>query len=319
MNRPPVESLAVIVALTDPATPHLEASLARFADEVGPLGEVLLVDASGESRVEGLARRFANVRVIRRPFGRLAPMLWRDGLLATEAALVAFSTAQMVPRSGWLAALIDKLSESNSAGVGGPIEPGSNLLATDRAVALLRFSGYFPPLPDLDRVDPPGDNALYCRDRLMEVESAWLEGFWEVDVHRALRDRGHSLTMAGSAVITFEGGIGLASMARQRVAHARRYGAGRSKGLGTMARLVRVAVCPLVPLLLCGRIFAELRARGMALAPWLTALPGLVALASAWAIGEAVGTWRGEVRRPDSPPTTPDSDDPIRDPLTQLV
>lgn len=96
--------------------------------------------------------------------------------------------------------------------------------------------------------------------------------------------------MAGSAVLTYEGGIGLASMVRQRLAHARRYGAGRSKGLGTPARLARVAVSPLVPPLLCGRIVAALRARKMPLTPWLRAWPGLVTLASAWAIGEAVGT-----------------------------
>ncbi len=150
---------------------------------------------------------------------------------------------------------------SNAAGVGGPIEPGSKLSATDRAVALLRYSGYFPPLPDLTCVDPPGDNALYRREPLMAVRSSWLEGFWEVDVHQALRERGYALTMAGSAVLTYEGGIGLASMVRQRLAHARRYGAGRSKGLGTPARLARVAVSPLVPPLLCGRIVAALRAR----------------------------------------------------------
>ncbi len=290
MSRLPVETLAVVVALTDPATPRLGASLARFADEAGPTGEVLLVDASGDPAADGLARRFANVRLIRKPAGRLAPELWRDGLLATGADLVAFSTAQMTPREGWMVALRDKLAGSDAACVGGPIEAGSGLSATDRAVALLRYSGYFPPLPDPDRVEPPGDNALYRRDRLMEVESAWVDGFWEVDVHRALRDRGHSLAMAGSAVVTFEGGVGLASMARQRLIHARRYGAGRSKGIGAMARLARVAACPLVPPLLCGRIAAALKARGMGLAPWLPAVPSLLVLASAWAIGEAAGT-----------------------------
>ena len=123
-------------------------------------------------------------------------------------------------------------------------------------MALLRYSGYFPPLPDRPRgSSPPGDNALYRRDRLMEVESSWADGFWEVEVHRALRDRGEILAMAEDAVVTFEGGVGLSSMIRQRWAHARRYGAGRSKGLGTMARLARVAACPMVPPLLLGRIW----------------------------------------------------------------
>src|SRR5205823_4615322 len=105
---------------------------------------------------------------------------------------------------------------------------GGDLSATDRAVALLRYSGYFPPLPDPSRVDPPGDNALYRCDRLMDVESSWVDGFWEVEVHRALRDRGEILSMAEDAVVTFEGGLGLTSMIRQRWSHARHYGSGRS-------------------------------------------------------------------------------------------
>lgn len=314
MNRPDQDlNVSVIVASTAP-TPALGASLARFADEVRPLGEVVLVDASGDPAVEGLALGFAGVRVIRRPIGRLAPELWRDGLLATRAPLVAFSTAQMIPRRGWLAALTARLRSTGAAGVGGPIEPGPRLSPTDRAVALLRYSGYFPPLPGPSGSEPPGDNALYRRDRLMEVESSWIDGFWEVDVHRALRDRGHSLAMAEDAVVTFEGGVGLTAMARQRWAHARRYGAGRSGGLGRSARLARVAACPIVPPLLCGRIVAALRARGLALTPWLPAAPELAVLASAWALGEAAGTWRGR-RYPE----VSIGDDRINEPMTELA
>ncbi len=298
--RPPSESLAVavVVASTD-AHPGLEAHLARFAAEAGPRGEVILVDSSGGASAEGVVARFANVRLLRRPAGRLAPALWRDGLLATEAPLVAFTTSRMLPGPGWLAALAGRLRSAGAAGVGGPIAAGGRLSATDRAVALLRYAAYFPPLPDASRVEPPGENALYRRDRLSEVEAAWADGFWEAEVHRALRGRGHSLVMAVAdpAVVTFEGGVGLAAMIRQRLAHARRYGAGRSAGLGVGARLGRVAAAPLVPPLLAGRIVAALRARGMGLGTWLTSAPGLAVLASAWAVGEAVGTWRG---RPDS-------------------
>jgi hypothetical protein len=304
------ESQAIVVALTDPATPTLAKGLARFADEAGPLGEVLLVDASGRSNCAEIAGQFSNVRVIPRPVGRLAPLLWRDGLLASDADLVAFTTAQMIPRPGWLEALKAALRETGAAGVGGPIEPGSRLSSTDRAVALVRYSGYFPPLPGSPPIGPPGDNALYRRERLMEVESAWVDGFWEVDVHHALRDRGDTFAMADSAVVCFEGGIGLRSMVRQRVRHARRYGAGRSQGLATTARLARVLASPLVPPLLCGRIVRALRARGMALRPWLGSLPSLLVLASSWAIGEAVGTWFGgsgllELARPIAPSPRP--------------
>jgi hypothetical protein len=287
MNGLPDESLAIVVALTDPALPHLGEALTRFAEEAGPGGEVLLVDASGSPEGDRWAEPFANLRVIRRPVGRLAPSLWRDGLLTTDADLVAFTTAQMVPRRGWIEALKTRMRETGAAGVGGPIEAGPGLNSTDKAVALLRYANYFPSSP---QTNPPGDNALYRRDLLMVVQSSWRDGFWEVEVHKALRNRNESLAMADRAIVTFVGGVRLASMAAQRFRHARRYGMGRSTGLGAMARLARVAAAPLVPALLCVRIVKALRARGMALVSWLPALPPLIGLASAWAIGEAVGT-----------------------------
>ena len=306
MSRTSAGTQAIVIALTDPSTPALGESLARFAEEAGPLGQVILVDASGRTEAADLARSLGNVRVIQQPVGRLAPLLWRDGLLATDAEVVAFTTAQMIPGPGWLVALRKRLRDTGAAGVGGPIEPGLRLSKIDRAVALLRYSSYFPPLTDSPRIDPPGDNSLYRRDRLMEVESAWRDGFWEVDVHRALRDRGHSFAMAGSAVVTFVGGIGLCPMVRQRVRHARRYGACRSNGLGTMARLARVVASPLVIPLLCSRIVRSLRVRGRALTPWLGCSPSLLSLASAWAMGEAVGLSFGVRRMPEpSGPVAP--------------
>ena len=63
----------------------------------------------------GVGRVFANVRVIRRPVGRLAPELWRDGLNATDSPLVAFSTAAIVPAPGWLDAMLARLAETGAA------------------------------------------------------------------------------------------------------------------------------------------------------------------------------------------------------------
>ena len=351
MNLRPREPLAIVVALADPATPGLDAGLARFAEEAGPAGKVVLVDASGTADGADLASRYANVRVIERSRGTLAPVLWRDGLLAADAALVAFTTAQMVPTSGWIAALRARMRATGAAGVGGPIEAAPGLSSTDRAVALLRYANYFPagdscvnggagrpPTPALprkggggqkrrgirlrlspsplagegrgggasvasqdhdsnpspSRIDPPGDNALYRREALLAVAPSWRDGFWEVEVQRALRRIGETLAMADErAVVAFGGGIGLPPMVVQRFRHARRYGAGRAAGLGATARLARAARAPLVPPLLCGRIARALRARRMAWRPWIPGLPPLLVLATAWAIGEAFGTCAG--------------------------
>ena len=298
MSRP---DLAIIVALTGPAGPGLAENLARFVEEAGPRGEVVVVT----SGLAGISPK-AGARVIGRSSGRLAPELWRDGLLETDSAFVAFTTARMRPRPGWLAALRDRIEATGAAGVGGPIAPGAGLSSVDRAVALLRYANYFPPLPGRAAIEPPGDNALYRRDQLIRVRSSWADGFWEAEVHRALRDEGESLAMAEGAVVDFEGGDGLRAMIGQRFRHARRYAAGRSSGLGPAARSIRVAASPLVPPLLGWRIARSLRDREIGLAPWLAAGPAWLALATSWAIGEVLGTWVGgpvATPRPERPNT----------------
>ena len=78
---------------------------------------------------------FPEVQVIARRPGSLVPELWRDGLNATSEPLILFTTAQMIPARGWLAALLRCLENANAAAVGGPIEAADDLTAIDRAVS----------------------------------------------------------------------------------------------------------------------------------------------------------------------------------------
>jgi hypothetical protein len=277
--------LAVIVSAID-ARATIGASLARWREEAD---EVILVNASRDGTADEAETDFPDIRVLCRPAGRLAPELWRDGLDATDAALVAFTTAAMVPAPGWRGAMLDRIDATGAAVVGGPIAPGYNLSATDRAVYLLRYASYLPPLPEDSSIEPPGDNAVYRRDRLEGHEALWARGFWEAEIHRALRVRGERLALSSEASVAYQGGARLAPTFRQRFAHARHYGASRGGRMGPTERLARSAAAAAVPAVLLGRIAAALVARGERLGPWVSALPPLLLLLAAWATGEARG------------------------------
>lgn len=286
--------VAVVVASIE-ARATIAASLRRFVEEAGARGEVVLVDASSDGTADEAERTAPSVRVVRQAPGRLAPELWAEGLRVTRAPLVAFSTAQMIPSPGWLAALRDRLEAEGAAVAGGPIEPSRGLSAADRALYLQRYVHYMPPLPEPagGRVEPPGDNALYRREALAGLEPLWERGFWEVEVHRQLRQRGARLAMAADAVVRFHGGTRLGLAVRQRQAHARHYAADRARQMRHGERLGRSAAAPIVPAILLRRIAATLAARGQAFRPWLAALAPLSLLLAAWSIGEAAGTWLG--------------------------
>lgn len=288
--------VSVVIASIE-ANATIAASLARFVEEVGVQGEVILVDASSDGTADLAQTLFPGLRILRNPPGTLAPELWRDGLNASRSPWVAFSTAQMIPARGWLESLGECLESTGAAAVGGPIDPAPRLSAADRAVYLLRYVNYLRPLPKVSQVEPPGDNALYRRESLEGLEALWEAGFWEAEIHRRLRERGARLAMAGEAAVEFQGGGGLGLALRQRRDHARHYGAARGGRMSRSERLLRSAATPLVPAFLIRRIAAALAKRGRGIGPWLTAVPSLSLLLAAWSAGETTGTWLGPPAR----------------------
>jgi hypothetical protein len=289
------ERVAVIVAATD-AHAIAREGLARFVVEVAGRGEVILVESSRRGDEEVV---LPGLRHLRRPPGRLAPELWAVGLDATDAPLVAFSTAAMVPGPGWLEALLDRLGETGAAAVGGPIAPGPGLSAFDHAVFLHRYARYIDPIEG-GEIEPPGENALYRRDRLEALGRPWRRGFWEAEVYPQLRARGERVVMAGDAIVTFAGGSRPAATLLHRLAHARRYAAGRARGRGLAYRIGRTIAAPVVPAVLLARI-----ARARRAAPdrirWAmpTLRPSLAIVLMAWALGEVAGLWLGPDERDD--------------------
>jgi hypothetical protein len=300
MSRELSERTTVVVASVD-AEATVLSSLAGFLDETKPNDEVILVDASRDGTVPIVERAYPEIRILRHPRGRLVPELWAAGLRVASTPYVAFSTAQMRPRRGWLTALFERLAATRSAGAGGSIAPGRGITLSDRALYLLRYAQYLPPVPTSARFEPPGDNALYVRNRLASVEKVWREAFWEVEVHRALRARGEALTCAPDAEVEFLGGTDFGSAVAHRLAHARNYGFGRVRGRAWGHRLARSVAFPMVPPLLLSRILRSLRSRGEPLEPWLPALPRLMVLLSVWSLGEAQGACFGPpLRRLDA-------------------
>jgi hypothetical protein len=288
---------AVVLASID-AVETFRGSLERWLLEMDGRGEVIVVDASRDGTADEVARWFPQVRLLRRPPGSLVPELWRDGLEATDASVVAFSTTQMFPAEGWRKTMLERLEETGAAAVGGPILRPTDVAELPKRAALYlhRYVHYLRPLINPEGVEPAGDNAVYLRDRLDGLESLWTAGFWEVEIHRALRARGEHLTLSEGAVRLY--GIGpWGGLLWQRYTHARHYGVSRGQHLGTAARLARIVAAPVVPAVLLHRIIAALRARRQSLLPWLPALPYLLSLLVAWSLGEARGMSQGLLTR----------------------
>ncbi len=281
----------VVLAAVEPGE-ELAPSLLGFRRELGDRGDLIVVTACESDVSERIRSIDAAARVVVCASGTLVPELWAAGLRSSEARFVATSTARMVPRTGRLQAMLDRLIETGAAGVGGPIEPSDELARFDRAVYLHRYLNYKSPCDVSDAFDPPGDNAMYRRDRLDRVRGSWSEGFWEVEVHRALRRLGDRLTFEASAGVIFMGGESRAPLLRVRIRHASRYAYERSRGCRRAMTIGRLGATPLVGPLLLGRVLKTMMKKGMRIAPWVGSAGDLIALKGAWTWGEFGGLVR---------------------------
>ena len=248
--------------------------------EASALRAEVIVAAPAGSREADLAR--GGAALVEVPGDPVTPVLWKAGIDAAGGDLLALTIAQCVPQPGWLPALCNALAP-DSAAAGGPIVLGSRRPSVVAAYHL-RYSPFRLPFDRHEARDVPGDNAVYRRTALEAVAEAWRDGFWENEVHVALRARGEPLLLDPRPRTALRTVGGAAAFSRQRFRHGRAYGAWRA---ATGARRVRALLAPLVPAVMVGRIVQRLTPADRPL--FVKALPFLALYLSAWTAGETLG------------------------------
>jgi hypothetical protein len=217
----------------------------------------------------------------------LVPELWSAGIRAAKGDIVALTIASMVPAPDWIQA-IRREHEGHDA-VGGAIEPGPDLRASDWAEYFCRYAQDMLPFQSHPCLDLPGDNAAYKLAVLEQVEDAYRDGFWEPVVHRRLAARGVQPWHSPEVVVHHGRSAGWAGFLRQRLAHGRAHGRQRGARFGMLRNVAGVAGSPLVPALLVYRAAREVIGRRRFRFRLVIALPYLLLFGLAWAVGEARG------------------------------
>lgn len=291
-------ALSIVVASVESGR-RIDAALASLAAAAAPLaGELLVMDASRDDSAIRAARR-AGVVVQRFPVGTLVPDLWAAGIRAARGEVVAITTAHTVVPPDWARILVDALASPAVGGVGGPMTLAASASRVDAAVFFLRYAAFL----ETQVADGPvsgeiaGDNAAYRRADLLADPETLRHGFWELPFHQQLRRRGLRLEIRHAAWAEFGHAFPLATIAAHRFRHGREYGATRVT-TGGRSRLATLALAPLVPPLLVWRALRRVQADPAHRGRLPGALPALVALAAAWATGEALGALAGDAPRP---------------------
>ncbi len=278
------ETPVVSVVIAHPrADAVLERTIAAHRAELGALDELLVVLGEGENE------------------GALTPELWRQGLAGARGVFVRLTIGSFVPEPGWRAALLSAHAGGADA-VGGAMLPGDRLRARDWAIFFQRYRNYRPPFELRSVSDVPGDHASYRRSVLEETADLWRAAFWERDVNRELHRRGRSLVMEPRFRARYEGRESARLHIAHRFRHGIQFGRERLRGAGADRRLLFALAFLLPGAVFLLRIARESLSRPGSLAPFLRALPWLLAFVGAWSFGEWIGALRGPPEEPAGVP-----------------
>src|SRR5437764_3751985 len=127
--------------------------------------EVLLAATPGD---RDLVVTGVPVRVVRGGAGALVPELWGVALLEARGSIVAVTITACIPDADWLDAIAAAHRDAPADGIGGVIDvaPGAGLV--DRALHLVRYTPYLPPVAAGSVPEIAGDNGTYTRAALDE-------------------------------------------------------------------------------------------------------------------------------------------------------
>lgn len=220
---------------------------------------------------------------------------------------MALTESWMVPCERW----VDSLREvhrafPDAAVVGGPID-----FACDGDTARrVEWADYFSEYGEhaagpSDSRDAPlttrisGANCSYKRWALEACGDLVERAAWETPIHQRLIERGHEMRRAAAARVCYRRPARFGELLRGRFQHGRGHGAERLQAAPWIARLARGAAAPLVPGVLLWRLWRGLPPAGDLRRRFLAALGWTLALTTAWALGEAAGSWFGPGKATD--------------------
>jgi hypothetical protein len=283
MSNSSADRVTVVIASNAPPA-RLSACLDALADQRDDAVEVLVHEAR-ESPAE-LRTRFPWAQFTLSQ-GSLVPELWRDGFRSATGDVVAFTIAQMVPAPDWIAA-IRRLTVDHEA-IGGAIDPGAGLRLSDWAEYFCRYARDMRPFAAHVNSDLPGDNVVFSKRRLDEIEPALETGYWEVIAHPALEQRGVVLWHTPELVVAMGRSAGFTAFAHQRLEHGRLYGHQRGANFSPVRNAVGVVAAPVVPILMTLRVYRRVFRKGRNRMRALAAFPVIAAYSVVWAYAEARG------------------------------
>jgi hypothetical protein len=213
------------------------------------------------------------------------------GVSATRSEWVALLEDTCEISGSWLAAVKEIARRSDLAAVGGPVVIDTALSPRTMALACMEYGEFAPECATevaQARLQPAariaGLNLLYRRDALPPLAPG--EGLIETEVNAAIREKGGRIAVHPALRVTYCAEDHASATLCSRYVHGRIYGGGQRAQCSIPARVLAIAKCAALPLLLFARAAGALPP---AYRRRFRAWGWTLAFALAWSAGEGVG------------------------------
>lgn len=291
--------LSVVICVVSDAR-HLEGCLAALSRQVNfPAIEIIVPHDGRENGISSLKPRFPGVQFYCVDHLRSAVSLQgssrehHDELRAIGLGLARGEVVALLEDHGrvdkyWSMNVMESHKEPHAA-IGGAIEN-----EVDRplnwAVYFCDFGRYQNPLKAGPSPFISDANSSYKRKALDSIRYVWKKAFHETSVNDALIDRGETLWLSPSIVVyQHRENLRLTALLRERYIWGRSYAGTRAQQIGLNKRLIYLALCPIIALVLMLRKTRDVLRKKRLVGVFLKAFPLTLLLTLFWSLGEFMG------------------------------
>lgn len=185
------------------AAKYIEKCLQSILAQTYSIKEILIVDDGSTDNTLEIVKRFSNIRIVKHPENRGLGAARNTGIRELNTEFIANIDSDCVAEKDWLKQLMDNMTDTKIAGVGGKLVESNQSTTPDywRMVHMKQHWG------DEKIVNPDwlwGHSSVF-RKSVLDVVNGYQEKFRtnyeDLDLSRRLREKGYTLLYEPQAVV----------------------------------------------------------------------------------------------------------------------
>ena len=289
-NRP---DLSVVVPSVNGWSDLQDALKALYAQRGNATLEIIVVERVGDAVRTPLKQRFPQAIVIEVGKEVTIPQMRALAFKTAHAEVVGVIEDHVIVPPDWA----QRMLAAHAAGaqvVGGAVDNAATGKLVDWAAFLCEYSHCIVPPANGPAPWLTGNNVTYRKALLDRFSDLLREGRWEDALHNAFKDAGIELISRDDICVGHKKHYSVAEYTTQRYLYSRAYAALRVRNAPSHKRLLYACASMALPPMIYWRVVSRVLQSGRHRTELLRSLPLLALFSVSWALGEAVGYWRGD-------------------------